>query len=104
MTQMVVISKISKISSDLRKCRLCYTQSVNELRSRVVGVTTYNQRRKSYGPRCLCGGFDKTHHFVPTALFVKEQRVRKNKTNRPVSNEDMKFRESLPIVVERPSE
>ena len=40
------------------------------------GVPTNNQRGRGSGPCCLRGDLDKARHIVPTALFVRVQRLR----------------------------
>ena len=40
------------------------------------GVPTNNQRGQGSGPCHLWGGLDKARHIVPTALLVREQRLR----------------------------
>ena len=72
----MVIIAISKISSVIRKSRLCSTQSVHKLRSE--GSSTYNQRGQSSGPCRLCGGLDNARHLVPAALWVRVQCVKKS--------------------------
>ena len=78
---MVIIIIISRISSNIHKSRLCFAQSVRELKSKACRselVASNNKKEQSSGPCRPCGGWGNACHVVITVLLIRMQCSRRS--------------------------